>query len=890
MANNTVEIKKNQQSGTSTALLLVFISGFVALIYQVLWMKQLGLLFGNTSQAASATLASFFAGLATGSWLIGKRVTYSKNPMRTYAWLEIGIAVTALLYFIILALFHSIYPAIYQSLGSGSILIIIKFILALILIFPPAFFMGGTIPVMGQFMIRQRNTFGKISALIYGINTLGAATGAALAGFYLPIWLGYNITCIIAISLSIVIAILAFRLSRHPIPAYSVDPSTSTKETDSKPVQPMSRQERRALERKPTKTKQTTTEDPAPTTTSTLKQKTLTALCFLSGFGILALEVLWTRMFSQVLENSVYTFAIILVVVLICLALGALASSFLSRLKAPPLFVITLLILSGAITIALTPTIFLSLTNQMELITTKETWSHYILIVFKTTFLTLAPSALTLGMIFPYLMKIEETTLKSPGLSLGRLATINTVGAILGASICGFLLLDWLGIWHSMQMIATLYLMLAISIPLNWKLKSVIAKATCIITLLLVITTPDFKNIPEIAKDPNNTLTTDEKVIETWEGSSCKVSVTESNLGKAIKINSDYSLGNTAAYISEKLQADLPLIIYPKTESLFFLGVGTGITAGSALDPKHQNIKKIVACELVPEVITAAKKYMTNINGFDTTGGLFTDPRADVLIEDGRHHLMATNDQFDMINADLFVPFRSGAGSLYTKEHFQNSKQRLTPNGVFVQWLPLYQLTENEFSTIARTMIEVFDQVSLWRHNFQPGHELVALIGHQKDQPLPPSSIDSLPYKRAAVRGKSHHDLMRLNLPLDPQTILLFYGGNLTASRSLFEKYPINTDDHPVIEYQAPRSHRSGTDTSSLWFVGEPLANLIDKIQTICPPAKDPLLINRTQTNRQLPIAGSAFHRARIEWIKNNPTATQKAWHKFLSNWLAQNK
>ncbi len=886
MANNTEEINNNTQSGIPTALTLVFISGFVALIYQVLWMKQLGLLFGNTSHATSATLASFFAGLATGSWLIGKKVSLSKNPMRTYAWLEIGIAVTALLYFIILALFQSIYPSIYQSLGTGSILIIIKFILALILIFPPAFFMGGTIPVMGQFMIRQRDSFGKISAMMYATNTLGAATGAALAGFFLPIWLGYNITCIIAISLSLFIAILAFKLSRHPAPTYPDHSTPNTKKTHVNPIPQMSRQERRALERKPTKTKLPTTKEQSLDNTTTPKQKTLTALCFLSGFGILALEVLWTRMFSQVLENSVYTFAIILVVVLICLAIGALASSFLARLKAPPLLVISLLVLSGAITIALTPTIFLNLTNQMELITSTKSWAHYILIVFKNTFLTLAPSALTLGMIFPYLMKIEETTLKSPGLSLGRLATINTIGAILGASLCGFILLDWLGIWHSMQMIAVLYLLSAISIPLNWKLPSIVTKITCITTLLIVIIAPDFNNIPAISSNPTNKINNLEKVIETWEGSTCKVSVTKSNLGTAIKINSDYSLGNTAAYISEKLQADLPLFIYPKTQNLFFLGVGTGITAGSALDPRHQNVKKIVACELVPEVITAAKKYMTNINGFDTTGGLFTDPRANIIIEDGRHHLMATNDKFDMINADLFVPFRSGAGSLYSKEHFINSKKRLTPDGVFVQWLPLYQLTEYEFSTIAHTMIDVFDQVSLWRHNFQPGHELVALIGHQKDQPLPPSNINSLPDKKTAVLGKDHLDLMRLNLPLDPQTILLFYGGNLSASRSLFENYPINTDNHPVIEYQAPRNHRSSNDNSPPWFVGEPFANLIDKIQTICPPEKDPLLINRTSTNRKLPIAGSAFHRARIEANKNNPSATKKAWQKFLSNWL----
>jgi spermidine synthase len=369
------------------------------------------------------------------------------------------------------------------------------------------------------------------------------------------------------------------------------------------------------------------------------------------------------------------------------------------------------------------------------------------------------------------------------------------------------------------------------------------------------------------------------------------VAVTESRFGISIKINSDYSLGSTGAYMQEKLQADLPLMVYPETESLFFLGVGTGITAGGALDPRHTHVKRVVACELVPEVITAAKKYMTNVRGFDTTGGLFKDPRAEVLVEDGRHHLMATNEQFDMINADLFVPFRSGAGSLYTREHFESSKKRLTPDGVFVQWLPLYQLTENEFSIIARTMIEVFDQVSMWRHNFQPGDEVVALIGHQKGHPLPASDIDRRADKLYAVSGKDHRDLMRLNLPLDPQTILFFYGGNLTAARELFEHYPINTDDRPIIEYQAPRSYRrqrvEGSTDDPPWLVGAPFADLVEKVQALCPPENDPLLTNRSAENRRLPLAGSAFHRARIEMLKGDTEATQKAWTEFVREWTA---
>jgi len=881
----------NKCSSTGVALGLVFLSGFAALVYQVLWMKQIGLLFGNTSHATSATLASFFAGLAAGSWVLGRRVSTSANPMRTYAWLEVAIAITALLYFVILAIYHAVYPAIYQSIDSSAWLLLIKFGLSLLLIFPPAFCMGGTIPVLGQYMVRERKAFAATAALMYGINTLGAAIGAFLAGFYLPLWLGFNGTCILAIVVSAGVALVAFRLSRRAAPATMRD--TEVEGPAEIAEVRLTRQERRRMERekkgekKPSKEVQSVPVQSPPIG----GRKSIVFLCLLSGFGVLALEVLWTRLFSQVLENSVYTFAAILVVVLVCLAVGALVSSRLARLSAPPFLILSLLMLAGAAAISITPSIFLSLTNDMQLVTSTGTWSSYILLIFWTATLTIAPSAVLLGTIFPYLMKVEERHLMSAGLSLGRLATANTIGAIVGALLCGFLLLDWLGIWRSMQVISLIYLLAALVLPLGWDAKSIGSKAACFGFILLNLVFLNPRDLPISSTDP---LAEKETIIEIWEGSDCTVSVTDSSrLGRAIRINSNYSLGSTGAYMQERFQADLPLMAFPESEDIFFLGVGTGITAGGALDPKYANVKQVVACELVPEVITAAKKYMTGFQGpdgrsYDLTTGLFTDPRAEVLVEDGRHYLMATDEKFDIINADLFVPFRSGAGSLYTREHFESAKRRLTADGVFVQWLPLYQLTENEFSIIAHTMIEVFDQVSLWRHNFQPGDEVVALIGHHKGQLLPASSIDSSADKLFAVSGKDHRDLQRLNLPLDPQTILLFYGGNLTEARSLFEDYPLNTDNRPVIEYMAPRSYRQSTAAKPSWFVGEPFADLVEKVQALCPPDRDPLLANRTAANRRLPLAGQAFHRARIEEVKGDPVATKEAWEEFVTDWTDQ--
>jgi spermidine synthase len=256
-----------------------------------------------------------------------------------------------------------------------------------------------------------------------------------------------------------------------------------------------------------------------------------------------------------------------------------------------------------------------------------------------------------------------------------------------------------------------------------------------------------------------------------------------------------------------------------------------------------------------------------------------------VLAEDGRHYLLATQEQFDIINADLFLPSRSGAGSLYSKEHFQNVKARLKPGGVFVQWLPLYQVTNYEFSVIAKTMVEAFGQVSLWRNSLQPGGEVVALIGHQVGSPLPACTLNTRAARQDALAGKTSRDLQRLRLPYDSQSVLFLYCGNLSLAKELLAEFPVNTDDKPLIEYMAPRSFRELPDHQIPWFIGPRFTKFVDRLQALCPPERDPLLVNRSQEERRLPLAGSAYHWAFLWQVMGDERECQKAWNLFTAHW-----
>jgi spermidine synthase len=847
--------------------LMAGLSGFACLIYQILWMRQAGLLFGSTSQATALTLAVFFGGLSTGGWYWGKRCGRSPSPLRTCGWLELGIAAAGSVILIAPLVVPRVYPMLYQENGSGLALTAFKVSATLLMVFPASFLMGGTLPMLGQAAVRNRDSFGAITARMYAVNTLGAACGAFATAFVL-IWLvGIRLTCATAMAASIAAALLAFRLSKKP--GFLTEPADPS-EADEVKDPPRGKKARRA--------KAVTAEEPV------IPRALIAVLAFVSGFNLLALEVVWTRMLAQVHENSVYSFATVLIVVLVCLSLGAWLASRLARGGMPAPQVLLWLFALGGAALAMTPLISTGLTEGMKMLETDHSFASYALRLFGTGFATIGPACLPLGAVFPFLMKSEEGFITHAGKSIGTLSAINTIGAILGSLAAGFLLLDWLGVWHSVQWIAAIYLIAGMFLPAAGSRGSQAARIAAGIMLVLVFTALN----PSRLAEPTGTDATG-RVVEKWEGSDGTVTVVEEpGQGLSIKINSNYSLGSTQAYSPQIFQARIPLLAWPATDSVFFLGMGTGITAGEALNrTDFKQVRKVVACELSPNVVAASKKYFTGrTDGVDLTNGLYQDPRAEVLVADGRNHLMADRETYAMINADLFLPYRRGTGNLYSREHFQTVRERLKPGGVFVQWLPLYQISAREFGIIARTMLSAFPQVSLWRGNFQPGAEIAALVGHADLSPLPASTLDAESEKRLAVEGATYLDMQDLMLPVNEQTIPLFYGGNLTRAADLFEDYPLNTDDRPVIEFGTPRSLHQPRGADRPQFLESRFADLVDQLQTRTPPDEDPLLSLRSPASRKLPLAGSAFHRAWIARVRGDEKAWRNEWVTFLTHWI----
>ncbi len=779
-------------------LLLFGLSGFTGLVYEVLWLKELSLLFGSTSDAAATTFTAFFLGLAAGGYVWGRSAAKMQRPLRVYAVLELCVALSALLYFLLLDAYHAIYFPLTQVFGNAStpwFATAVKFILALFVLFPPAFFMGGTLPVMAQYLVQHAEVFGRTVSLLYWVNTFGAALGAFVAGFYLPLWFGLTWAYIAAVGLTLLVALVAWGYSREKAGltgAIAPPPRISD----------------------------------AP---MLIPRHIIRGLAFLSGMVTLSLEVLWTRMFVQVLQNSVYTYTVILVTFLISLAAGSALAHGLMRTKREPRKILWGLLVGAALLVSLSPFGFVWLTDGLSYVGRGENWGAYILEVFGVAGVVMGIPGVALGSVLPFLLKLSETSAMRPGQTAGDLVALNTLGAVAGSLVAGFVLLPAFGLWSSMSLMAALYWVVLLVWPVAGSNESRLIPACGMLLLLSVFNTAQ---LPRVRLQP---VKQQESLYEVWEGRSATVAVIKHKKAVKLKVNNYYTVGGTGAVKFEERQAHIPMLIHPQPRSAFFLGMGTGITAGAAL--MHEAMERVVVCELIPEVVVAAHKYFRPY-----VHGLFEDPRANVVVEDGRHYLMRTDERFDLIIGDLFLPWRAGVGNLYTREHMETTRTRLRNGGLFAQWLPLYQMTQDEFGVVARTMLEVFPLVTWWRGDFLAKRPIVALVGHPEATPFAPHEL----FQSTSIPFMAH------------------FIGNLTAARALFQDYDVNTENWPLIEYQAPISHRRRGAKVATWFTGESLIAFMDEVAKISPPSEDPYLQSLPHSQHAMVRAGLMLHRAGV--------------------------
>lgn len=803
--------------------LIFFTSGAAALVYEVLWMRELGLLFGNSTQAAAATLAAFFAGIAAGNAYWGKRSASLQRPLKAYGLLELGVFASALLYFGILGAYSTVYSALFEAfIDTPSVFVLIKFSMAFLLFFPSAFFMGGTLPVMTQYFVRDRRNLGRYASTLYAINTFGAASGAFAAGFLLTPWLGVKTSYVGAMAATLLVAAIAFVLDRGE--AAEAEPAPEPKPA-------------KAIKNK---AKKASAKTQKPKIMPGLNWSALWALAGLSGFTALALQVLWIRMFAQVLHNSVYSYATILAIFLLALALGGAVARWLAARAVEPGRLLTLLLVACGLSVAVSPLLFHSLTDGGSYITGDANFTSYMVQIILLVAVIIGPPVTIMGILLPSLFKLAEVRETAPGETVGRLVTANTLASIVGSVFAGFLFLDWFGLWASIMLLAALYVAAAVWLGTFSASQQWPVRLAPIASALLLTTVLNSSGLPVVGLDPAKK----ESLLQVWEGSDGTVAVIRRDGHLRTKLNNWYTLGGTDDMLTQQIQSHLPMLLHGKAKRVFYLGLGTGITAGTGL---NYPVDELTVAEIAPSVIEASRAYFT-----DYTNSLYSDERASVIAEDGRNVLRGTGQQYDLIISDLFIPWKAGTGSLYSVEHYENAKRRLAKGGLYTQWLPLYQLTSEEFAVIARSMLEVFPAVTMWRGNFLSDNAVVALVGHQSEEGLS-NDVPLMAASKQAISGFRRGN--GETLPL-----ITHYAGRITSSHPLVAGAALNTDNTPVIDYLAPVNHRRQKAGQIDWFTDARMLDFMAAHVEQDVLAADPYIASLNPAWQDVVLAGYYFH------------------------------
>ena len=593
-------------------------SGVTGLGYEVVWTRLLTLIMGNTHYSISTVLTAFMGGLALGSFVGGKIIDRDFNPLAAYAILEAGIGLYCLLIPLFIELAFPLFQWIYLNLGdSYTQTSLVRFLVCGGLLIIPATFMGATLPVLSKLVSRDENFIGKDVGRLYSINTFGAVVGALASAFVFMRFLGVQATISVAAAANICIALLIYFIFKPPL------------------------KERLSYLAPPSKEEGTSLQN----------RDLFILLSFaISGLAALVYQVAWTRILSLLLGSSVYAFSLILAVFIFGLAVGTVTTSnLLDRIRyLIKSFGITQIIigLSSLFTIPLFGRIpfvnrwvYENLGQQFQLMQGANFITILGLLFIPTFFM---------GAQFPIVIKILATKLETVGQNVGRVYAFNTVGAIIGSFLAGFVLIPTLGIQATIFSMVFVNLLLGITLlalgsqlSFNWKiygLPGVFIFCVFIANWIApwdksVISSGSF--MPYRIGDLKEAELKKNKILFFKEGVHTTVTTELSASGNIfLRVNGKTDASLALDMRTQLLSGYLPMLFHENPKSALVIGQGSGITLGAV---EQFPVDKINLVEISPAVIEGSRFF----DPFNHDA--LNDERLSILLEDGRNHIALSN-------------------------------------------------------------------------------------------------------------------------------------------------------------------------------------------------------------------------------------------------------
>jgi spermidine synthase len=774
--------QKPTGQGLSGLLACFFLSGAAALIYQIVWTKSLGLLFGYSAYALATVLAVFMGGLALGSAWLGKISERSQNPIALYAWIEFGVAASGGLSLAGLAGVRVLYFILYPHFSSSRIeLLVLRFAGAAIVLLVPTFLMGGTLPILIRGVARNSSILGARVSRFYAINTMGAVIGALAAGFVLLPAFGLRVTLLCAVLLNAIGGVAAWRLARtklfgeEPLPQAALAKHVASKKERG-------------------------------TSQASASSGFLLAAFFLVGATAIAYEIAWTRLLATTVGSSTYAFTLMLATFLGGIVLGSL---LFEKWSARHGDVTQELFSWTQLATAIAALLFLIFFRQLPgmippiLRATHNSFGGLILAQFVTSCLAMLPAAIVFGFNFPAVVVLiagksgEEGRISS---RVGLAYAANTCGAILAAMGVGFFLLPGVGSFRIVALAAIGNLLLAAALSIQSRMfrwAALAAHAMVFAAILLTGWSPYFYNRALASFGTvlygsyhSDRLTAEEianteDVLFLEDGINATIAVTRTEDYVALKTNGKVDASNIDTS-TQLLLGDLGAIFHRRPRRVLVVGFGGGMTVSAVA--RFPDVEQIDCVEIEPAVLRASP-FLERLHR-----GAQNDPRVHIYFDDARNFIQTAREPYDLIISEPSNPWIAGVASLYTTQFYAALRGHLAAGGIFVQWIQAYSLRPDDLGMILATIAPHFSDVSLWH---SAGRDLLVLA-RTDSSPLNFDRSRSL-WSNTGLREDFHTlELMR------PESWPVYFRWNDSEVRGFAAGAALNTDDHTRLEYQAP--------------------------------------------------------------------------------------
>jgi spermidine synthase len=787
-------------------------SGAAALIYEVTWTRLLTLQLGHGVAAASTVLAAFMGGLAVGSavggrW--GQRLS-GGTALRVYAGLELAIAVLALVLPFELRALDPLLVWAYADGAGGATFGVLRFLTSLVLLSLPAAAMGATFPVAARWFVKSAGAAAREAGSLYAANTIGAALGALTAGFILLPFMGLLGATIVAVGLNLVAATGAFVIARRAEPtsdAPATRAETSAAGHEEKP------RRRKAPGRGGRGVPSPVIAQSAPAIVAPQIAIAAAALG-VSGFASLTLQVVWTRLLALILGPTTYAFSIIVSVFIAGLAAGAaMASRLAPRVRQPLVALSVCLALSVGLAAASASLIDRGLLAIAEVVAQPNVSFNDVLT--RQALLALAlltPMTIAFGAAFPFAVSAATRRDDTISADLGVVYAVNTSGAIAGALLTGFVLIPALGLHGTLRVITVVGAMGALAVLFSGATggrSRIFAAALSVAVLTLGLLLPEWDRLLLSSgaykyagvlqgPDPRTALTAGE-LLYYREGASGTVAVRRTGGTTSLAIDGKVDASNAGDMLTQRLLAHVPLLLHPDPKRVAILGLGSGVTLGSALTHPLDGAEVL---EISPQVVEASHFFD------DENHQALNDPRTELILGDGRTHLVFTRAQYDVIVSEPSNPWMAGIASLFTREFFEAAKARLNPEGVLCQWAHTYDISTGDLQSIVATFVSVFPDGTLWL----VGDGDVLLIG--SNSPIEPRLGGvATAWQRPGVK----EDLASVGAR-EPHHVLSMFVAHGAKLAEWSKGAPVQSDNRAALEFSGPQSvfGRIDSDNASL--------------------------------------------------------------------------